>query len=103
MIPHINRIFAQAQAGEQEGKQEGDMAVEKSGTVEQLPQQGKKADMKRAVMKILDGSARNGWSKAVEWLITVVVLTNCAAVVIDPSPKSTPSTATGSTNSNSGA
>lgn len=43
--------------------------------------------MKRVVMKILDGSARNGWSKAVEWLITMVVLTNCAAVVIDSVPE----------------
>ena len=42
--------------------------------------------MKRALMKILDGTARNRASKAVEWLITIVVLTNCAAVVIDSMP-----------------
>lgn len=43
-------------------------------------------DMKRTLMKILDGTARNRASKAVEWLITLVVLTNCAAVVIDSMP-----------------
>lgn len=43
--------------------------------------------MKRVIMRILDGTARNRWSKAVEWLITLVVLTNCAAVVIDSMPE----------------
>ncbi len=38
------------------------------------------------MMKVLDGTARNRASKAVEWLITTVVLTNCAAVVIDSMP-----------------
>ncbi len=38
-------------------------------------------------MKVLDGTARNRASKAVEWLITLVVLTNCAAVVIDSMPE----------------
>ncbi len=43
--------------------------------------------MKRRVMQILDGSAKNNASKFVEWLITIVVLTNCAAVVIDSIPE----------------
>ena len=43
--------------------------------------------MKSSVMQILDGSARNKISKFVEWLITIVVLTNCAAVVIDSIPE----------------
>ncbi len=43
--------------------------------------------MKRRLMQILDGTARNRASKAVEWLITFVVLTNCAAVVIDSVPE----------------
>ncbi len=43
--------------------------------------------MKRTLMKILDGTARNRASKAVEWIITLVVLSNCAAVVIDSMPE----------------
>jgi voltage-gated potassium channel len=43
--------------------------------------------MKHKLMKILDGSAKNRYSKAVEWLITLVVLTNCTAVVIDSVPE----------------
>jgi voltage-gated potassium channel len=42
--------------------------------------------MRRRVMEILDGSAKNQASKAVEWMITIVVLTNCAAVVMDSVP-----------------
>lgn len=43
--------------------------------------------MKRELMKILDGTARNRASKVVEWMITLVVVTNCAAVVIDSMPE----------------
>ncbi len=39
------------------------------------------------MMQVLDGSARNRVSKVIEWLITTVVLTNCAAVVIDSIPE----------------
>ena len=43
--------------------------------------------MKRSLMQILDGTAKNKASKFVEWMITIVVLTNCAAVVIDSMPE----------------
>ncbi len=38
-------------------------------------------------MHILDGSAKNRYSKLVEWMITLVVLTNCTAVVMDSVPE----------------
>lgn len=38
-------------------------------------------------MQILDGSAKNRYSKIVEWMITLVVLTNCTAVVMDSVPE----------------
>jgi voltage-gated potassium channel len=38
-------------------------------------------------MKILDGSSHDLYSKLAEWIITVVVLTNCAAVVFDSVPE----------------
>jgi len=43
--------------------------------------------MKRRLMQILDGSSPDIFSKIVEWMITVVVLTNCAAVVFDSVPE----------------
>jgi len=43
--------------------------------------------MKRTLMKILDGSSHDIYSKIAEWMITVVVLTNCAAVVLDSVPE----------------
>lgn len=43
--------------------------------------------MKKTLMKILDGSSHDLYSKLVEWIITVVVLTNCAAVVFDSVPE----------------
>ncbi len=43
--------------------------------------------MKHTLMKILDGSSYNLYSKLVEWIITLVVLTNCAAVVLDSVPE----------------
>jgi voltage-gated potassium channel len=43
--------------------------------------------MKHRIMQILDGSARSKASKFVEWIITIVVLTNCVAVVIDSMPE----------------
>ena len=39
--------------------------------------------MKRRLMEILDGSSADIYSKLLEWAITFVVLTNCAAVVFD--------------------
>jgi voltage-gated potassium channel len=43
--------------------------------------------MKKTLMKILDGSSHDLYSKLAEWIITVVVLTNCAAVVFDSVPE----------------
>ena len=43
--------------------------------------------MKKALMKILDGSSHDLYSKLAEWTITVVVLINCAAVVFDSVPE----------------
>ena len=43
--------------------------------------------MKRHLMQILDGSSHDIYSKIVEWAITIVVLTNCAAVVFDSVPE----------------
>ena len=43
--------------------------------------------MKRRLMEILDGSSADIYSKILEWVITVVVLTNCAAVVFDSVPE----------------
>lgn len=39
--------------------------------------------MKKRLMEILDGSSNDTASKVFEWAITIVVLTNCAAVVMD--------------------
>ncbi|MEO0314665.1 MAG: hypothetical protein RI928_1121 [Pseudomonadota bacterium] len=39
--------------------------------------------MKKRLMEILDGSSNDTASKIFEWVITIVVLTNCAAVVLD--------------------
>ena len=43
--------------------------------------------MKRRLMEILDGSSADIYSKLLEWAITFVVLTNCAAVVFDSVPE----------------
>ena len=43
--------------------------------------------MKRRLMEILDGSSADIYSKILEWVITLVVLTNCAAVVFDSVPE----------------
>jgi voltage-gated potassium channel len=42
--------------------------------------------MRQVVMDILDGSPNYKASRYVEWVITVVVLTNCAAVILDSIP-----------------
>ena len=42
--------------------------------------------MLQVVMDILDGSPNYKASRYVEWVITVVVLTNCAAVILDSIP-----------------
>lgn len=43
--------------------------------------------MKQTLIKILDGSSHDIYSKLAEWMITIVVLTNCAAVVFDSVPE----------------
>lgn len=42
--------------------------------------------LRQVVMDILDGSPNYKASRYVEWVITVVVLTNCAAVILDSIP-----------------
>ena len=44
-------------------------------------------EIKRMVMEILEGSPDYKISKYVEWLITVVVLMNCSAVILDSVPE----------------
>ena len=39
--------------------------------------------MKKRFMQILDGSSNDYASRTLEWVITIIVLTNCAAVVLD--------------------
>jgi voltage-gated potassium channel len=43
--------------------------------------------MKQKIMRIMDGSAKNRLTKYIEWIITIVVLTNCTAVVVDSMPE----------------
>lgn len=43
--------------------------------------------IKHTVMEILDGSPKQPLSRSVEWLITTVVLINCAAVILDSVPE----------------
>lgn len=43
--------------------------------------------LRRTVMEILEGSASQPLSRYVEWLITVVVLVNCSAVILDSVPE----------------
>lgn len=42
---------------------------------------------KHTLMEILDGSPKHAISRYVEWLITVVVLVNCTAVILDSVPE----------------
>ena len=42
---------------------------------------------KHTLMEILDGSPKHTISRYVEWLITVVVLVNCTAVILDSVPE----------------
>jgi len=44
-------------------------------------------DFQRALMEVLDGSPNYRISQYVEWLITVVVLMNCSAVILDSVPE----------------
>ena len=46
-----------------------------------------KPGLRQTVMEILDGSPTQALSKYVEWLITVVVLVNCSAVILDSVPE----------------
>ncbi len=43
--------------------------------------------IRQVVMEVLDGSPKYAASRYVEWLITVVVLTNCSAVILDSVPE----------------
>lgn len=45
------------------------------------------SSLRQTVMEILDGSPTQALSKYVEWLITVVVLVNCSAVILDSVPE----------------
>lgn len=45
------------------------------------------SSLRQTVMEILDGSPTHTLSKYVEWLITVVVLVNCSAVILDSVPE----------------
>ena len=47
----------------------------------------KLSQLQHAVMEILEGSPSYQISKYVEWLITVVVLVNCSAVILDSVPE----------------
>jgi len=44
-------------------------------------------NLKLTLMEILDGSPKYKVSRYVEWLITVVVLVNCSAVILDSVPE----------------
>ena len=43
--------------------------------------------LQRTVMEVLDGSPKHAVSRYVEWLITIVVLVNCSAVILDSVPE----------------
>lgn len=43
--------------------------------------------LQRTVMEVLDGSPKHAVSRYVEWLITIVVLVNCSAVILDSIPE----------------
>ena len=43
--------------------------------------------LQRTVMEVLDGSPKHAISRYVEWLITIVVLVNCSAVILDSIPE----------------
>ena len=46
-----------------------------------------RASARQVVMDVLDGSPNYKASRYVEWVVTVVVLTNCAAVILDSVPE----------------
>jgi voltage-gated potassium channel len=43
--------------------------------------------LQQTVMEVLDGSPKHAISRFVEWVITVVVLVNCSAVILDSIPE----------------
>jgi voltage-gated potassium channel len=43
--------------------------------------------IQQTVMEIMDGSPKHAISRYVEWLITIVVLINCTAVILDSVPE----------------
>jgi len=44
-------------------------------------------EFQRALMEVLDGSPNYRISHYIEWLITIVVLMNCSAVILDSVPE----------------
>lgn len=46
-----------------------------------------KQSLQQTVMEIMDGSPKHVLSRYVEWVITIVVLVNCSAVVLDSIPE----------------
>ena len=47
----------------------------------------KLSELQHSVMEVLEGSPNYKISRYVEWLITVVVLVNCSAVILDSIPE----------------
>ncbi|MEK0432116.1 MAG: ion transporter [Betaproteobacteria bacterium] len=58
-----------------------------SNTVPHVPAPSRSPGLRHTVMEILEGSASQPLSRYVEWLITVVVLVNCSAVILDSVPE----------------
>ena len=58
-----------------------------SNTVPHVPAPSRSPGLRQTVMEILEGSASQPLSRYVEWLITVVVLVNCSAVILDSVPE----------------
>jgi len=46
-----------------------------------------KQSLQQTVMEIMDGSPKHVLSRYVEWVITIVVLVNCSAVILDSIPE----------------
>lgn len=46
-----------------------------------------KQSLQQTVMEVMDGSPKHVLSRYVEWVITIVVLVNCSAVVLDSIPE----------------
>ncbi len=46
-----------------------------------------KQSLQQTVMEVMDGSPKHVLSRYVEWVITIVVLVNCSAVILDSIPE----------------